>query len=330
METTRGESAGLWRPLPFYRSLAFKLGLCVGTLTLLSIFVFAYFAIQAQRSQLQDHMAGDALWLSDTLTDILKTSMWKGDVEGIDRVVQTAGRQRGISQVRIVNHAGEVRFATEPGTRGSRIDPGEAACSVCHREGRPISEVGASERIRVHRSPEGHRILGLVTPLYNEKGCVSAECHPGREGERVLGILDVGFSLGESDRAVADAVGKTILFALTLFVGIAGLLVLAQVRFVVRPVHRLLEAIQRISVGDYGKRLEMGSRDEVGALAVAFNLMREHIRDRERQLEGSRREFQTLFQNVPTYVAVVNRAYQIVETNRNFTKTFGQGIGEDL
>jgi histidine kinase len=328
METAREEPAGLWRPLPFYRSLAFKLGLCVGTLTLLSVFVFAYFAIQTQRTQLLDHMADDALWLSDTLTSILKTSMWKNDVEGIDRVVQTAGRQRDIAGVRIFNHAGEIRFTTDAGTRGNRVDRREAACAVCHREGHSVSEVGPEGRSRVYRSPEGHRIMGLVTPLYNEKGCVTAECHPGQEAERVLGVLDVGISLREPDRAIADAVGKTIFFALSLFIGIAGLLVLAQVRFVVRPVHRLLEDTRRISAGDYGKRLDLGSRDELGVLAIAFNLMRERIRERERELEGSQREFQTLFQNVPTYVAVVNRDYHIVETNRNFTKTFGQGIGE--
>ena len=313
--------------LPLYKSLAFKLGLCAGLITLVSILTLAFFAIKSQRSSLTTNMFDEAVRFSETLTNSMKHSMWKYDVEGIDSIVQTVGKQKGIANVRIFSHTGEVRFSTDAGELGRQVDKKAEACYVCHSESRPFHEVDTKERRRIY-AHDGERVLGMITPIYNERDCFNAECHVHGEKERVLGVLDVGVSLAETDRTISKAVRNMLLFSLSLFVVITVLLGVALFFVLGKPVRSLVEATQRISRGEYDQRLTITSSDDLGELAQAFNLMSERIRDREDALERSREEYKTLFENVPTYVAVVDRNFQIVQANRNFRETFGDLEGD--
>ena len=62
----------------------------------------------------------------------------------------------------------------------------------------------------------------------------------------------------------------------------AGSLFIA--RSITRPVQRLAEAAQRIQRGDYTRRLEVESKDEIGELAVSFNHMLDGIESRESEI----------------------------------------------
>lgn len=96
----------------------------------------------------------------------------------------------------------------------------------------------------------------------------------------------------------------------------------------VRPIRQLAEATARIARGQYGEPVGVRPRGELGLLAQAIQLMEERVRERERQLERSRKEFQTLFESVPSHIAVINRDFRIAEGNRNFRETFGGTEGE--
>jgi signal transduction histidine kinase len=53
----------------------------------------------------------------------------------------------------------------------------------------------------------------------------------------------------------------------------------------VKPLGRLRDAARRVSDGDFTGRVDVESKDEVGDLAAAFNVMTEAVRDRTRRLE---------------------------------------------
>jgi histidine kinase len=311
---------------PLYRSLAFKLGICVGLLTLISILVFAYFTINARRTEMMDNALDQALRFSETLTNSLRHDMGKHDVEGIDSIVQTVGGQEGIALVRIFDHDGQVRFCNKANELGRSVDQKAETCYACHSQGRPFEEVGTSKRTRTYSSPGGERVLGMITPIYNERTCFSATCHVHPESKRVLGILDVGVSLEKTDRAIADGGRKTLVFALLLFLGTAALLGFALVSFVGKPLRRMMAVTKQISQGDYGQRVDPSTRDELRELAECFNRMSEQIAEREYDFRHSREEYRTLFENVPTYIAVVDRNYRIVQANHNFKRTFGYHV----
>ncbi len=97
---------------------------------------------------------------------------------------------------------------------------------------------------------------------------------------------------------------------------------------VVKPIRKLADATARIAKGQYGEPLLIEGRAELGLLAQSIQLMEERVRERERQLERSRKEYQAIFESVPSYIAVVNRDFRIAEANRNFRETFGGALGD--
>lgn len=64
-----------------------------------------------------------------------------------------------------------------------------------------------------------------------------------------------------------------------------AVLLFFPLRFLVKPLGRLRDAARRVSDGDFTGRVDVESKDEVGDLAAAFNVMTEAVRDRTRRLE---------------------------------------------
>ena len=61
-------------------------------------------------------------------------------------------------------------------------------------------------------------------------------------------------------------------------------------RTVAVPLRRLASATLDIAAGDFGKRMPIGSRDEIGQLSQSFNDMAETLQRREAELKGTQAE----------------------------------------
>jgi nitrate/nitrite-specific signal transduction histidine kinase len=61
-------------------------------------------------------------------------------------------------------------------------------------------------------------------------------------------------------------------------------------RTVAIPLRRLASATLDIAAGDFGKRVPIGSRDEIGQLSQSFNDMAETLQRREAELQGTQAE----------------------------------------
>jgi diguanylate cyclase (GGDEF)-like protein len=86
--------------------------------------------------------------------------------------------------------------------------------------------------------------------------------------------------------AVVRTTGAVVLGAVLLAAGLALLLA----RATVRPLEELGEAAERVAGGDLSTTIDVRSRDEVGQLASAFNVMTDRLRDYVGALETSRDE----------------------------------------
>ncbi|HEX6737772.1 MAG TPA: ATP-binding protein, partial [Vicinamibacteria bacterium] len=101
--------------------------------------------------------------------------------------------------------------------------------------------------------------------------------HP--QSQRVLGVVDVGVSLAESDRGLAALGRQTALTAgLGLAVLAAGVGFFAR-RIVTRPVAALVDATRHIGAGELDHHIPLGSAadDEIGLLARSFNSMTDSL-----------------------------------------------------
>ncbi|MCA9517602.1 MAG: HAMP domain-containing protein, partial [Myxococcales bacterium] len=103
-------------------------------------------------------------------------------------------------------------------------------------------------------------------------------------------IRALGGPIEAIDRRVTDDERRATLYVLVIASG-ALLLSLAMLWITLRtlrPIQRLRAGARRIAAGDYQDRVSVGSRDEIGQLALEFNTMAESLQNRDAELERQR------------------------------------------
>ena len=254
------------------RSLSVRLMAAVGGVVLVGIAAVALLDVRAQRRQLLAEVVRAASEFSDTVKRSTHYAMLQNRWEDAFQIMRTIGAQEEIERVRVFSKEGLILFSTDKSEVGRVVDKQAEACYACHAAQAPLERLDLPERTRIFGARNG-RILGMITPITNEKGCAGAGCHPPPQAKRVLGVLDIGISLARVDRELAAVgrraawgAGATVLVALTLI----GILIR---RSVARPVAALVEGTERVGAGDLERTIPVRTRDELGVLAVSFNDM---------------------------------------------------------
>jgi diguanylate cyclase (GGDEF)-like protein len=102
-----------------------------------------------------------------------------------------------------------------------------------------------------------------------------------RPYKRIVAVLQKPLEVGLAPfKRISASFFWLTLAGLAVLVG--GSLIIA--RSITRPVHRLVEAAQRVQQGDYTRHVDVEHKDEIGQLAVSFNHMLDGIVSREREI----------------------------------------------
>ncbi len=117
----------------------------------------------------------------------------------------------------------------------------------------------------------------------------------------------------EEDRAALAIMG------LSLFAVLVALFVTVFVQRTLRPVRRLTEGVADVRRGNYQRRVEVHSDDEVGDLAREFNAMARGLADREAELDAKR----TALLRAERLAAVGRMAAQVSHEIRNPLSSIG-------
>jgi PAS domain S-box-containing protein len=99
-----------------------------------------------------------------------------------------------------------------------------------------------------------------------------------------IGRLYLGLSLKQVRNQVAESRSSILYLTLGIFVtGLGAVIAISKV--IVGPLSEMAHTAEAISNGDLSSRVAIGSHDELGILARAFNVMLGHIEDRTSSLE---------------------------------------------
>ncbi len=186
---------------------------------------------------------------------------------------------------------------------------------------------------------EGLYIIRTAAPI--------ADQVDGREGRFVLGIYEVPRQLA----ALADAVQRsysqygdlaalreplkysfrltlTLVLLVTLLASIYGAIFSAEILF--KPVQDLMAGTRAVAKGDFGTRLPLTSRDEMGFLVHSFNDMTKRLRrareetERSRQaVERERARLAIILARLSTGVMVVDRQLKVLIANEAASSILG-------
>jgi two-component system NtrC family sensor kinase len=225
--------------------------------------------------------------VAETVHRAAHDGMLRNDADGVRRIIENIAGQEGVDRLRIYNKEGRVRVSSVPAEEGSLVDKRSDECIACHAGAQPKAGLDRKDRIRMLPAAGGGRVLGIITPIYNEPKCTACHVHPA--SQRVLGILDVRLSMSQADAVLAASERQMQygLFATGLAVLLLSLLLLWA--FVLRPVKRLRRAMERAGDGDLSVRVPVRSKDEMGGLALSWNEMTEDLQRARQELEGLNR-----------------------------------------
>lgn len=92
------------------------------------------------------------------------------------------------------------------------------------------------------------------------------------------------------------------------------------------PIQRLTEGAIRVAHGDFSRKIQVASRDEIGVLTDTFNDMAGQLRDTLAQVENERNKLDTLFLHMTDGVVAFSRDGAVIHSNPAAEEMLGRSI----
>ncbi len=310
------------------KSLSIKLLVSVGLLLLLSIAVWGFFNFRYMQKKMVDNITAGTQRLSNTIRLGTHYAMMLNSRDDIKQIITNISKQHDIVNIRIYNKEGEIKFSNHDKEIDTVTNIKDEACYICHRSDPPVHQVTLAETVRTFRSGRGYRLMGVISPVYNEPGCATDPCHVHPPDKKVLGAIDLVVSLEEADRELGRYERNLVALAAFIFLATSAMIFLFIYRFVKYPIKKLIDGTRRIERGDYSAPMEVDQADEMGQLAKAIQQMGTSIESKQSELNKQRDQFQNLFEMVPCIITVQDRDYRLVSYNREFADKFAPQPGD--
>jgi two-component system NtrC family sensor kinase len=269
----------------FLKKIGFRLIFVVALTSLIIIGIFAYFNIKSQGDSLTAEVERHANQLGETVIASTRFDMMLNQRDRIQETINSIGTQPQIRDVRIINKEGEIIYSSDSQNINKMVDKQAESCYACHAEDKPLEQISIKERTRLFKvHPDSNRVLGIITPIYNEKSCWQADCHAHPKNRKVLGVLDVSISLAEVDKVILRREWEIVIFAIIAIIAVGLLIAFFVRRWVSNPVHDLLNATQQISQGNLNYTINDLGDNEIGKLGESFNNMTKKLSEARMQL----------------------------------------------
>lgn len=268
-----------------FNKIGFRLISVVALASLLIIGVFAYFNIKSQSNTLIAEVERHANQLGETVIASTRFDMMFNQRDRIQQTINSIGTQPQIRDVRIINKVGEIIYSSDSANINKMVDKKEESCYACHAEDKALEQISITERTRIFKvHKDSNRVLGIITPIYNERSCWENDCHAHPENQKVLGVLDVSISLAEVDNAIVTREWEIVIFAMIAIVALGSLIAFFVGRWVSHPVRDLLHATQQVSQGNLSYAIKDLGDNEIGKLGESFNNMTKKLSEARMQL----------------------------------------------
>lgn len=308
--------------------MASKLILAVGLTLLVTISTWAYFNISYQEKKLLENIVVGTDRLTNTIKLGTHYAMMSNSRDDINQIITNIGKQKEIETVRIYNKDGEIKFSNHLSEIDQTTNIKAEACDICHNNDPPLFELGLKDRIRIFTSPQGYRLLGIISPIGNAPGCATDACHIHPEGKKILGALDVVVSLSDTDKEILTAEKGIIGLAGIVFLVTSAIIFLFVLRFVNQPIRKLIDGTRLIAREVHPGKVAVYQDDEMGQLAAAINKMSKEIGEKRAELKKQKDEYQVMFEQVPCLITVQDKNFKLLRYNSEFAESFDPEWGD--
>jgi len=268
----------------FFNLLGFRLFLGIAVTVVAGTALVTMFLVDWQSKKYITAAQQSAANISDLISRSTRYSMLLNRREDIYEIIKTIGNEPRIERIRIINKKGVVSFSTQESEVGKNVDMTAEACIGCHSTGKPVAPQNNPTLTRIFDSPKGYRVVGIITPIRNEAGCSTSDCHAHSNTQTVLGILDVMIPLQGVEQDIAQFERTQVLGSIVLVIVLTGFVTVFIWRMVNIPVKKLSTATQEIVKGNLDYQIDVQTNDEIGLLGGSFNHMTEELKRARKEL----------------------------------------------
>ena len=309
--------------------LVLKITLPIAFILLASIFLWSFYHVQYQKEATVENLIMGADRVANTVKLGLHYAMMLNSREDIQQIVSNYGKLGEIRTVRIFNKQGEVMFSSQPGSAHQILTKRELLCQTCHQGSQAKLQPALAEAIYQDSEENGERVLRLVSPILNEQGCSDESgCHFHKAEDKILGVLDLAFSLSAADALISQSRQNTFYLAGIQFAFTFATMALLFLVLIKRPITRIIKDAKLIAQGRMLRRRNGVISDEIGQLADAIYQMGADLTAKNDQLALQKNLYQELFEGVPCVITVQDRDFRLLRFNKTFEKRFNAKLGE--
>lgn len=257
----------------FFSRLSIKLIIGISSILLINLGIYTYITHTHLKKKLIEARSESAFNTSDLIKKSTRYSMLLNRREDVYQIINTVGTESGVERIRIYNKSGHISFSTDISEIGQIVDKYNEACVVCHSQNEMHHLLPKEKMIREFTGNNGKNVLGLINPIRNEPDCYNDACHAHSEESKILGVLDVILSTEKMDELVKANLSDLLSNALTITFMISLFSIILISFVITKPLSKISNGIEEISNGVLDYQIDLKSNDELGQLAVQFNLM---------------------------------------------------------
>lgn len=274
-------------------------------LAVISLGFYLYFPAQLHR-QIVDAVVQKAAALTQTTAHGLAEVLEQNSQTGVAAALVGIRNNPDLVYLVLLDRNGRVfssyneLIAREADYARLRMTPLQRPQQVLQAGARPSA--GAERRDVLGALTADRTIYQTMAPIHDR----------GRE----VGRLYTGMSLAAANKDAARSRAAVALVALIAFaVGTAAVFALSTV--ITNPLQRIVDTAEEIAAGDYSKRAEVQSQDEVGQLARSFNGMVDKVATAYADVEASNRTLET---------RVIERTRELQDSEERYRLLFERNL----
>ena len=142
------------------------------------------------------------------------------------------------------------------------------------------------------------------------------------EGRYIVYIRDDRSTVQALNNELITLILEALLFGLIISVLLSFLLS----KTLITPIERLTEGAERVADGNFSKKIEVGSRDEIVVLTGTFNDMALQLKTTLEEVENERNKLGTLFLHMTDGVVAFSRDGAVIQSNPAAEQLLGRAV----
>ena len=287
-----------------FRSIRLKLTVFVILLLIFTTFAFSIVTVKILNKTILNEIMKRAETSGKSAAAVAAYILVSGDSLGMDHIVfKGKSSNDDVEYMAIVDKKMRILAHSDIKKRGEVLKEAEGRTLKNNGDGTVVREIPFSK----------DKIFEIYTPILF-KG-------------KLLGGVLVG--VNKSVLLNAQSFARKRIFwvcapiLLVALIGVIGISIL-----ITRSIQELASGVEELEQGRWGRSLRVYSRDELGKLTESFNKMSRTIMEQQEEVSKYTRQLQTLSENAPFGMLMIDKDGTYKYINPKFTELFGYDLND--